>query len=69
MKKHTKRMSETHAIQQLQERMSILEMRLQAMSVKEIKPTKAELRAIRRAKKEMAEGKTVPWEKIKERYG
>ncbi len=62
-------MSETQLIHQLQERVDMLEMRVNALLVKEVKPTKKDLREIQEARKDIANGRVVSWEEVKKRHG
>ncbi len=62
-------MSETQAIHQLQERVNKLEIRVEAMGVKEVRPTKKELKEILEARKDIAEGNVISWEEVKKRHG
>ncbi len=62
-------MNDADSIQVLQQRMDHLEMRMKALSVKEVKPTKQDLHDIRQARKDIAAGKVIPWSKVKERHG
>ena len=61
-------MNDADSIQILQQRMDHLEMRMKALSVKEVKPTKQDLHDIRQARKDIAAGKVIP-SKVKEHTG
>ncbi|MEK6902239.1 MAG: hypothetical protein AABX02_01465 [archaeon] len=60
-------MSETQAIQQLQERVDHLEMKIDALMVKEGKATKAELKAMKKGHEEIAVGHFVTLDQIRAR--
>ncbi len=63
-------MQQTELIQkvhELDEQVRIMNMRLNAMSVKEVKPTKADLRAIAIGKKEIAEGKYITLDELRKK--
>lgn len=57
-------MQET-VLKEIYSKLSDIDQKVSALLVKEEKPSKEELRAIRAGKKEFAQGKFRSWEKIK----
>ena len=58
-------MSETMAIKQIQSKLIEMDSKLNALLVKEEKPSAEELDDLRKGHKEIVEGKLVSWKKVK----
>lgn len=66
-KKQVTSMEDAEAIQQLQERMDMLELRMKAHGLKEAKATKSEIKAIQEGHQEIVAGKGIPLDKLLKR--
>ena len=58
-------MSEQAALKQIQMKLDEMDLKLNAILVKEEPPTKQELKAMKRGHIEIKEGKLVSWESVK----